>query len=195
MKLKFFIVTFVVAVISAQESSSLKSFIVGGSDAEIEDYPYMAGVLNFGLPSCGGAIINSRSVLTAAHCFLINSAASISVFAGSSGRRGQGGRTYRALRLIIHPEYLYTEDLESFQMKNDVAVIRTLTRIQFSNLVQPINLGANFVSPGTQVVLAGWGLTGNVGLLFCDDHKSLVKIILSHSQRYKIVLNNYNDWT
>jgi secreted trypsin-like serine protease len=40
------------------------SFIVGGEDASIADFPYMASVLNFGLPSCGGSIITARSVLT-----------------------------------------------------------------------------------------------------------------------------------
>jgi secreted trypsin-like serine protease len=40
------------------------NFIVGGEYADISDYPYMAGVLNFGLPSCGGSIITARSVLT-----------------------------------------------------------------------------------------------------------------------------------
>jgi secreted trypsin-like serine protease len=48
----------------AAEASKNEEFIVGGEDASISDYPYMAGVLNFGLPSCGGSIITSRSVLT-----------------------------------------------------------------------------------------------------------------------------------
>ena len=40
------------------------NFVVGGENATIQDYPYMAGVLNFGIPSCGGSIITARSVLT-----------------------------------------------------------------------------------------------------------------------------------
>jgi secreted trypsin-like serine protease len=47
---------------AACERSS--NFIVGGENATVADYPYMAGVLNFGLPSCGGSIITARSVLT-----------------------------------------------------------------------------------------------------------------------------------
>lgn len=45
----------------AEENSN---FIVGGSDATIEEYPYMAGILNFGWSSCGGTIITPRSILT-----------------------------------------------------------------------------------------------------------------------------------
>jgi hypothetical protein len=37
----------------AAEASKNEEFIVGGEDASISDYPYMAGVLNFGLPSLG----------------------------------------------------------------------------------------------------------------------------------------------
>lgn len=42
--------------------------IVGGRDATIEEFPYMASVLWFGQHVCGGAILNVNTVLTAAHC-------------------------------------------------------------------------------------------------------------------------------
>lgn len=137
-----------------------ESAIVGGSDATIAEFPFMAGVFNLGIPYCGGSIINERSVLTAAHCILIRNAATISVSVGSSRRRGQGGSTYRAVRATIHPEYIYTPD--PFLMRADVAVIRTLTRIRFGSLVQPIPLGVNAVTTAAQVVLTGWGLLGDV---------------------------------
>jgi hypothetical protein len=96
----------------------------------------------------------------------------VSVFVGSSRRRGQGGITHRALRISIHPDYKYVP--EPFFIEADIAVIRTLTSIRFGNLVQPIPLGNSFVSAGSRVVLTGWGLLGDV--------------------RYKISLNyNNND--
>jgi secreted trypsin-like serine protease len=49
------------SLISAEETNS---FIVRGENATIQQYPFMAGIFNFGIPTCGGAIINSRSVLT-----------------------------------------------------------------------------------------------------------------------------------
>lgn len=136
-----------------------ESAIVGGSDATVEEYPYMAGVFNLGLPTCGGAIINTRSVLTAAHCILIRNAATVSVSVGSSRRRGQGGTTYRAVRVAIHPEFVY---IRFDAIRADVAVIRTLTRIRFGALVQPIPLGPNAVTTAAQVVLTAWGQVGDV---------------------------------
>lgn len=143
-------------------SDNVSGFIVDGEDAFIEDYPYMAGIMNLGLSSCGGSIINSRSVLTAAHCILIRSATTVSVFVGSSRRRGQGGRTHRALRLSIHPNYIYTAD--PLQLQADIAVIRTLSHIRFGALVQPIALGTEFVPAAVPVVLTGWGLLGDVSV-------------------------------
>jgi secreted trypsin-like serine protease len=52
------------ALVFAVEACENGRFIIGGENALSKDYPYMAGVLNFGLPSCGGSIITARSVLT-----------------------------------------------------------------------------------------------------------------------------------
>ena len=38
---------------TAEENSN---FIVGGEDSLVRDHPYMAGVLNFNIPTCGGTI-------------------------------------------------------------------------------------------------------------------------------------------
>jgi hypothetical protein len=44
----------------------------------------------------------------------------------------------------------------------DIAIIRTATRIEFGDWIQPIPLGREFVPSGTEVLLTGWGLTGDV---------------------------------
>jgi secreted trypsin-like serine protease len=66
MKLIFLVIFVVSFSFASTEESS--SFIVGGEDATVEEYPYMAGILNFGLSGCGGTIINQRSVLTVRNC-------------------------------------------------------------------------------------------------------------------------------
>lgn len=158
MKLTLLVLGLFVCLVTSNETNG--GFIIDGEDASIEDYPYMAGILNLGISSCGGSIITSRNVLTAAHCILIRSAPTISIFVGSSRRRGQEGATHRALRLFIHPDYVYTVDPLSLQA--DIAIIRTLTQIQFGALVQPIALGTEFVPTGSRVLLTGWGLIGHV---------------------------------
>jgi hypothetical protein len=80
------------------------------------------------------------------------------VVVGSSRRLGQGGSSYRALRIFIHPEYNYQWD-PKFIMKTDIAVIRTFLQIRFNELVQPIPFGIENVPSDQQVVILGWGLT------------------------------------
>jgi Trypsin len=60
----------------------------------------------------------------------------------------------------MHPEFKHI--VEPFEIFNDVAVIRTISRIQFGLTVQPIPLGVEPVPATSQVVATGWGLTGDV---------------------------------
>ena len=42
--------------------------MVGGKDAELHSFPWLAQLLERGNHTCGAAVINSRWVATAAHC-------------------------------------------------------------------------------------------------------------------------------
>ena len=52
------------------QNLSLQTKIVGGRETDINEYPMMVGVINVPIQQvyCGGTIISSRYVLTAAHC-------------------------------------------------------------------------------------------------------------------------------
>lgn len=62
--MKFSLLWLAVAVFAISQAADQTGFIVGGSNATIEEFPYMAGVMTFGFQLCGGTIITSRSVLT-----------------------------------------------------------------------------------------------------------------------------------
>lgn len=84
-------------------------------------------------------------------------------------RRGAGGETYLALRVIMHPEYEYIED--PFSLQNDVAIIRTIRQIEFGPTVQPVRLSFANVGIGAQTTLTGWGLKGDVRLQSSANYK------------------------
>ena len=48
--------------------SQITQHMVGGEDAELHSFPWLAQLLERGNHTCGAAVINSRWVATAAHC-------------------------------------------------------------------------------------------------------------------------------
>lgn len=44
--------------------------IVGGSDAELHEFPWQVAIILKRVFFCGGALINDEFVLSAAHCFI-----------------------------------------------------------------------------------------------------------------------------
>ena len=134
--------------------------IVGGEDANIQDYPYQAALLSTGGWSyayCGASIINEYWILTAAHCVEGESASNTGVRVGNSASYAQGGTTYDAAEIITHPNY------NGNTMNNDIALIRLEDPITFNNYTQPVVLMCDqqvelgVEDPGEMSWITGWG--------------------------------------
>lgn len=175
LKMKFIAIAaffaFCATLSSADEA--VNEFVLNGQDADIRDHPYMAQVWTLVLPLCGGAILTQRSVLTvswfnlkltkliifpfqAAHCLIarISQPVAVTIIVGSSYRRGDGGQRHAALRIILHPNY------DTSRLINDVAIVRTVGRITYGELVQPIALASQeYIEAGETGVFTGWGVS------------------------------------
>jgi trypsin len=139
-----------------------QSDIVGGEDANIQDYPYQAALLSTGgwgggYAYCGASIINEYWILTAAHCVQGESANNTGVRVGNSSSYAQGGVTYDAAEIISHPNY------NSNTMNNDIALIRLADPITYNNNTQPVVLMCDqqvelgVQDPGEMSWITGWG--------------------------------------
>uniref|UniRef100_A0A2H1VHR7 SFRICE_012354 n=1 Tax=Spodoptera frugiperda TaxID=7108 RepID=A0A2H1VHR7_SPOFR len=133
--------------------------IVGGSLTTIDQYPTIAAILfsfdwvNY-TQSCGGIIINNRSILTAAHCTDNRAPGQFRIRVGSSFR-SSGGVVHNVMLNIVHPAY------NPWTMDSDIAILRSASTFSFNNNVRAASIaGANYFPGDNQAVwAAGWGDT------------------------------------
>jgi trypsin len=76
-----------VAMAAALPQDSVQ--IVGGVPAQQGDFPFIVSLQTGGSHFCGGSLLNSTTVLTAAHCAQAVSATSVTIRAGSLVRHTQ----------------------------------------------------------------------------------------------------------
>ncbi|XP_049942723.1 trypsin alpha-like [Schistocerca serialis cubense] len=116
--------------------------IIGGSDADIADYPWQLSFEYSDSHICGASIISSNWALSAAHCADQLNVLLISFRAGSS-IRGSGGTVRKAGSGYMHGSY------DSNTLDYDVTVIKV------------VSLPSDGYDPegGLAVTVTGWGTT------------------------------------
>ncbi|CAL4173490.1 unnamed protein product, partial [Meganyctiphanes norvegica] len=129
------------------------SKIVGGYPASVGELPWQVAL--YGEYVCGGTLLSSDVVLTAAHC-VIAGGQLITGF-----KVGYGGLSLLNLpfetdhkQVIPHPHY------NEYTMDNDIALVILASPVkQFTNLVLPANLPYNSSEEyeGEEVTASGWG--------------------------------------
>lgn len=84
-----------------------ESFIVGGTEANIADFPYQLAYLDMtrGGYQCGASNIHRLWALTAAHCVDFGTPAELVNLWGGSTSRLSGGHLFFVQRYVLHPGY------------------------------------------------------------------------------------------
>ncbi|XP_076036196.1 proclotting enzyme-like [Oratosquilla oratoria] len=145
------------------------SRIVGGFEAKINRFPWLVLIYIYyanadtSLPSdtkCGGAIISPDYILFAAHCVL--RAIAVRVRPGIHNVNDPINEDSRLISIefiVSHPEY------DPLTESNDMALARVSPTIPFTpGKIVPICLGLNIHHVvGSEVVVAGWGVTSFQG--------------------------------
>ncbi|CAD0197827.1 unnamed protein product [Chrysodeixis includens] len=149
--------------IRQQEEQMMQERIVGGLPSAPGQFPYQAGLLASyqgisGTGICGGSLISSNRVVTAAHCWFdgVNQAWLVNVVLGSNTLFSGGTRLPTSV-VVTHPNW------SPLLVRNDVAVIYLPQSVAPSATISPVALpsGAqvneNFA--GETAVASGFGLT------------------------------------
>lgn len=126
--------------------------IVGGVAAQLGDFPFIVSLQRSGSHFCGGSLLNSRTVVTAAHCAVGQTASSLRVRAGSLNK-GSGGTLASVSSIVIHPSF------SSSTLNNDVAILKLATAIPTSSTIGYATLPASGSDPVADSIatVAGWG--------------------------------------
>ncbi|WP_189945995.1 S1 family serine peptidase [Streptomyces roseolus] len=136
--------------------------VVGGQEAAPGAYPYVAALVDVERHRqfCGGALIGSRHVLTAAHCLTgaYADTGRVAVLLGDHDLRtaaeSRHARVARPVRFTVHPGY------DRRTQHDDLAVITLSAPVRADAGVRPIALPAPAESfDHTRLEAVGWGAT------------------------------------
>ncbi|XP_058054720.1 chymotrypsin-1-like [Anopheles bellator] len=139
--------------------------IVNGTDASIEDYPFVVSIRGAsGGHSCGGSILNDRWILTAAHCVDWTTPLQQTVQVGRTTISSAVDDSVYAIEdVVIHPGYNPSDSYV-----DDIALVKLRKPLEFSERVQPVRVPGNRfyeVDPleTNPVTLIGWGRNASDG--------------------------------
>lgn len=109
------------------------SRIVGGEPAGTNTWDWTVSIfvtVGSGAALCGGAILSSSWIITAAHCFSSVNASQVTVYSGSN--RLFAGQIRTVASIVVHPSYISNTKV------NDIALIKLNTPLAMTNGVKTI---------------------------------------------------------
>ncbi|KAH8234610.1 hypothetical protein KR032_000584 [Drosophila birchii] len=143
--------------------------IVGGSEAERNEMPFMVSLMRRGGHFCGGTIISERWILTAGHCICnglqqFMKPAQIQGVVGLHSIKeylngiGNGPDALRVdfKNIVAHPKY------DCNDVKHDIALLELVQPIQFTAHIQPSCVGSDKGHRSLEEeygTVSGWGWT------------------------------------
>ncbi|KAM9850641.1 transmembrane protease serine 3 [Aulostomus maculatus] len=134
--------------------------IVGGNVSRPGQFPWQVSLHFSSEHLCGGSIITSRWILTAAHCVYGFAEPSMwTVHVGQTEQPVHGAQSLAVDQIIYHARY------RPKGLDYDIALMKLTKSLVFNGFVEPIclpNHGEEF-QEGTMCWISGWGATEDEG--------------------------------
>ncbi|KAJ8667080.1 hypothetical protein QAD02_008742 [Eretmocerus hayati] len=138
--------------------------ILGGFNASIEDYPFMVSIRYPRTHACGGVIISSNIILTAAQCIVEDYFLDLFYVKVGDSAINYKGTWHKVAKVIKHEGYrrLLVQEGDSiyYQKVNDIALLKLVKPIKIDNkktgIIQLFKR-SDEVHHHDSGVLSGWG--------------------------------------
>jgi len=160
---------FLILLSSVSPDARPQERIVGGADASLGEFPFMASLVHkplFGARYhfCGGSIYNERTVVTAAHCCRANNIAKVTVRVGALHRQPDTDDTEQEVNVAhfnVHEHY------DDRTLENDICVVLLAAPLRLDQLVAPVPVPQQDeeVEAGEICTVIGWGKTSQGGAM------------------------------
>ena len=136
------------------------SQIVGGQEAVPGSWPWMVSLRKETSPLCGGSLLSERWIVSAAHCFIMDS--NPDHWNADLGRYfllNGSVQSIQVEQIILHPKF----NVGSVDF--DIALLKLRKEASLSQSVQTVCLPETRTQliPGKKCVILGWGNTLNTG--------------------------------
>ncbi|XP_037001023.2 granzyme A [Artibeus jamaicensis] len=130
--------------------------IIGGDEVTPHSRPYMALIKGVNGSTCGGALIEDRWVLTAAHC-LLNKRSRVILGAHSRTAHEPEKQIMSVKKAFPYPcydEHTHEGDLQLVQLQKKAKITKNVAILNLPKR-------GSDVKPGTGCQVAGWGVINN----------------------------------
>ncbi|KAJ2944807.1 hypothetical protein O0L34_g1698 [Tuta absoluta] len=150
---------FCVALLGFAAASPTRRFpgdlkIVGGDDIDISQAPYQVSIVKYGRHACGGTLVSSDLIVTAAHCITDTEPSRYQIRVGSSSSSG-GGKLYAVGEVIPNNDFNFSD------MDFDIGILWLSRPVEFNENATAIELfdEQEEVPDGEDTIVTGWGHT------------------------------------
>ncbi len=127
--------------------------IINGEETPIDVFPFQVALLQGSHQFCGGTLVNSQYVLTAAHCVDDASPPEVDVLIGTPDLE-VGGERVHTTAIRTHPSFNNTLDYDVALLRLERPLLRPRVFLQTPD--QP-----SLSTPGDTATVIGWGETEN----------------------------------